>query len=181
MEALNSSWARVLIYAFSGLVLIWGLYHAGERAYEYMIVPDPDLATMLKSGSRQGAYEKISLREISSAYLFGRKPIKAVAPQQKQAPKTRLKLVLLGVIGTDNDDEGARAIIAERGKLSRSYAVGEKIRGTDAKVDSIKPREVLLERGGRLEKLEMNVPVLDFKKQKKMPTARFISADKDEN
>lgn len=100
---------------------------------------------------------------IVAAHLFGQ-PGREVQPVvQAPVPKTRLQLVLTGVVAA-RDPQLARAIIASGPAPARSYRVGDLIAQTDATVDEIRGDMVLLSRGGKQESLtlvraELNSPV----------------------
>ena len=94
-----------------------------------------------------------AIRQVASAHLFGEMQ-QAAVPQQTKAPKTKLNLVLRGVIAADPMTM-SHAIIA-RGKKGQEevYAVGEKMPG-GITIESIHPDHVVLNRGGRLETLQL--------------------------
>ncbi len=151
------------------------LYHAGERTYFYMIKPDK-LPRVSGADRLRPPSKKINLAVVRSAQLFGKKIVKAAPPPKKKVAKTRLNLKLHGVISASRPED-AKAIISGADKRSRSYSVGDKIRKTDAKIASIEKDKVFLERAGRLEKLELAVPVLDISQGQKLPTTPFIKAE----
>jgi general secretion pathway protein C len=94
-----------------------------------------------------------AIRQVASTHLFGEMQ-QAAAPQQTKAPKTKLNLVLRGVIAAD-PMKMSHAIIA-RGKKGQEevYAVGEKMPG-GITIESIHPDHVVLNRGGKLETLQL--------------------------
>ncbi len=173
MSQLQVGKTGLLLLAF--VALAGSLYHAVERGYFYLIKPDRPPAAAGMERLRP-ASSKISLASIRSAQLFGRKAAKAAPPPQQVVVKTRLKLTLNGVIWATRPED-AKAIISGANKRPRAYSVGDTIRQTDARIDSIERGRVVLERGGRLEKLELAVPVLDITRGQKMPTTRFIKAE----
>ncbi len=107
------------------------------------------------------------IKQIVAAHLFG------VAAQPKpvvqQAPETRLRLTLLGVVASNRDLRG-RAVIASDAAPDRSYAIGDRISGTDAKLHSIEKDRVIIERGKRLEKLSLDRPDIDSSKSSASPS-----------
>ncbi|RTZ61594.1 MAG: hypothetical protein DSZ32_01680 [Gammaproteobacteria bacterium] len=173
MSNLRVGKSGLLLLAF--VVLAGSIYHAAERGYFYLIKPDQPPGT---SGMEQlrPPSTKISLASIRSARLFGRKVVKAAPPPKQVVAKTRLKLTLNGIIWATRPED-AKAIISGANKRPRTYSVGDTIRQTDARIDSIERGKVVLERGGRLEKLELAVPVLDITQGQKMPTTPFIKAE----
>ena len=109
-----TSYKELLALAFCLLgifLLAWSLSGFAQR---YGVAPrfsqGPANAISGKSGGDAVTY---SIKEIVDAHLFG----KAEQKQQvvDQAPKTQLKLNLLGVLATDNSDY-ARALIQVQSK-----------------------------------------------------------------
>jgi general secretion pathway protein C len=94
-----------------------------------------------------------AIRQVANAHLFGEMASTAV-PQQTKAPETRLNLVLRGVIAAD-PMELSLAIIA-RGKNGKEevLSVGDKMPG-GITIESIHADHVILNRGGRLETLQL--------------------------
>lgn len=92
--------------------------------------------------------------QVAARHLFGiagaldAEPVKPV-----EAPDTRLRLTLRGVIAHDNAPS-ARAIIAAADGDENAYAVGQEVPG-GVTVSEIRADHVLLERGGRFEVLRM--------------------------
>lgn len=94
-------------------------------------------------------------QEVIAAHLFGRKRNEPIKPQPVEAPKTRLKLKLYGLVGSE-DLEYARAIIGVGDKrIARSYAVGDQISDTDATLHKVEPAQVFIDRSGNIESLPL--------------------------
>ena len=94
-----------------------------------------------------------AVRQVASAHLFGEMQSRAVT-RQKTAPKTRLNLVLRGVIAAD-PMALSHAIIA-RGKNGKEdvFAVGDKMPG-GVTIEEVHADHVILNRGGKLETLQL--------------------------
>ncbi|SEL57499.1 type II secretion system protein C (GspC) [Colwellia chukchiensis] len=97
----------------------------------------------------------ISVGAIQALNLFGRYNQKQ-APKVEQvviedAPETRLKLILSGVVAS-NDQATAGAIIESAGK-QETYSIGENIKGTRAVLESVYNDRVILKVSGRFETL----------------------------
>ncbi|MGD8976624.1 MAG: type II secretion system protein GspC [Gammaproteobacteria bacterium] len=92
---------------------------------------------------------------IVNAHLFGRfdtsAPVLDLDPVD--APDTRLNLELRGTIAADEADQ-ALAIIAERSREEKVYAVGDAVPG-GASLHSVYTDKVLLRRAGQLETLRL--------------------------
>ena len=95
------------------------------------------------------------LPRILNAKLFGAPAKAKPVVVQAVVPKTQLSLQLHGMVGSD-DPNLARALISIGGKLPRSFGVGEAITQTDATIHRIEKDQVLLDRGGQLERLTLN-------------------------
>ena len=100
------------------------------------------------------------LPRILNAKLFGAPPKAKPVIVQTVVPKTQLSLQLHGMVGSD-DPNLARALISIGGKLPRSFGVGEAITQTDATIHRIEKEQVLLDRGGQLERLTLNRKLLN--------------------
>ncbi len=139
------------------MILVWVLYAVGQRFIPALSSPG-DAAPVAAKPAAETPAEDYRLNQIIAAHLFG------VAPKQQpvvqQAPETRLRLTLLGVMASDLDDN-ARAVIASDAVPDRSYSIGDRIDGTDAKLYAIETDRVIIERGKRLEKLSLERPDLE--------------------
>ena len=94
----------------------------------------------------------LDVAAIIDSHLFGRSPMAAGASGEP-APRTHLPLVLTGVIAERNPHAGM-AILGPTAGAGRVYAIGDSIPG-GARLAAVLPREVLLERGGRLQSLAL--------------------------
>jgi type II secretion system protein C len=88
---------------------------------------------------------------VKRANLFGN----AAPAVLVNAPKTTLNLTLLGIFSS-NSPAYARAIIQAGRSSSKLYSVGDDIQGAGAKLEEIRPHEVLLNRSGAIESLPLN-------------------------
>ncbi|QKK10964.1 MAG: type II secretion system protein GspC [Pseudomonadota bacterium] len=93
--------------------------------------------------------------EVAGRHLFGIATAQqATAPVRPvQAPDTRLRLTLRGVVAHDNS-QLARAIVAAADGQENAYAIGQEIPG-GVTVSEIRADSILLERAGRFEVLRM--------------------------
>jgi general secretion pathway protein C len=93
------------------------------------------------------------IRRLTSAHLFGEtQSAAAVAPTS--APETRLNLVLRGVIASDPMARSSAIIAQGNGGKEDVYGVGDKLPG-GVSVSEVHAENVILERGGRLETLNL--------------------------
>lgn len=99
--------------------------------------------------------KSLDLSALRNLNLFGvftkAKPVERV--EVKDAPETKLNLVLVGTVATT--DETAAAIIAYNGK-QETYGIGDKITGTRAVLESVSTDRVLIKQSGRLETLMLD-------------------------
>lgn len=126
------------------------------------LTPSNSRPTSASSNSQGG----VDITQIQRLNLFG-EVNKVVAPKPVQetitdAPETSLNLVLAGVVSTSEEDQGT-AIIENRGKQA-TYAIGEKIDGTNATLAQVHSDRVIIKNGGRHETLMLDG--LDFTKRR---------------
>lgn len=114
-------------------------------------------------GSHVGMKSSISLDEtaqriakLPDQHLFGQSRILSNA----DLPITSLQLHLVGVIKAE-PEEFSRVIISEAGQPSKVYRVGD-VLSSGVKIHGITQDGVVLENGGRLEKLPLQRPPLLF-------------------
>ena len=142
--------------AIISLLLVIACAHAMARI-TWMFVPQGDTSVQQQNASRAPVVNRVnqgqSIRQVASAHLFGVME-SAASPKQTIAPKTRLNLVLRGVIAAEPMSL-SHAIIAQ-GKNGKEdvYAVGDKMPGGII-IEEVHPDHVVLNRGGRLESLEL--------------------------
>lgn len=95
--------------------------------------------------------QNYNISELINAHLFGEPPKQEVV-QITEAPETKLRLNLLGMIAS-NDHQYARALISVNSNKLNAYKVGDPIEGTDATVYAVEENRVLLDRKGVMESL----------------------------
>jgi general secretion pathway protein C len=93
------------------------------------------------------------IRRLTSAHLFGETQ-SAAAAAPTSAPETRLNLVLRGVIASDPMARSSAIIAQGNGGKEDVYGVGDKLPG-GVSVSEVHAENVILERGGRLETLNL--------------------------
>ncbi len=119
----------------------------------------------------------IDLESIQKANLFGQyqadaKPI--AQPVVKDAPKTRLNMVLVGAVASNNP-ERSLAVIANRGQQA-TYGVGERIEGTRASVKAVLIDRIIIENGGRDETLMLEG--IEYKRLEVEPPSKKPSSSR---
>jgi len=76
-------------------------------------------------------------------------------PKKVVTKKTSLNLKLEGIVSADSEDI-SRALIRSQQQNTISYKVGDSIKGTNAKLDSVEAYRVIIDRAGVLESLELD-------------------------
>lgn len=114
--------------------------------------------TVWRANSPQGSLstndQPSDISEILNANLFGlysEKVIPIEKPIVKDAPKTKLNLVLVGAVSS-SDNVNSLAVIANRGSQA-TYGIGERIEGTQVKLKAVFIDRVIIDNTGRDETL----------------------------
>ncbi|PMG05781.1 type II secretion system protein GspC [Vibrio breoganii] len=104
-------------------------------------------------GTNTGQQQGADIAPLLNANLFGEESEEApaVVEQVVDAPKTRLNLVLVGVVASSNQ-KSSLAVIANRGNQD-TYGIGETIDGTRAQLRNVLKDRVIIENQGRNETL----------------------------
>jgi len=143
-----------------GLVLIaaWVL-----AKITWQSIPAPTVATISSSTpvAAVNASQPVTVlvQDLTRYALFGQfnptpttqAPVAVVV----EAPKTQLNVKLTGLVSTPGRPEAGSAIIEQRG-AEATYAVGDVIEGTRAKLHQVLDDRVLLELNGRFETLMLD-------------------------
>ncbi|MEC7939695.1 MAG: type II secretion system protein GspC [Pseudomonadota bacterium] len=148
----------VLIAASAWIVgqLVWFV-----EPVEQTIVPWQ--AMVSSTATSQSTLDMSSLQQ---SHMFGTynpnkpKPVVVEQPLVKDAPKTRLNLVLVGVVASSNP-ELSLAVIANRGKQA-TYGSNEQIEGTKAQLKTVLADRVIIDNSGRDETLMLEG--IDYKR-----------------
>ena len=142
--------------AIISLLLVIAIAHAMAKI-TWMFLPESEAAMQRTNIARTPVISQPNqaqaIRQVASAHLFGEMQSSAV-PRQQTAPKTRLNLVLRGVIAAD-PMALSHAIIA-RGKNGKEevFAVGDKMPG-GVIIEEVHADHVILNRSGKLETLQL--------------------------
>jgi len=128
--------------------LTWDVLSPEEESGEAAVVPAN--APVQANPDRQ-LINQLPGWHLMGVVARGSAPVTTSAPVD--APETSLKLVLKGVFSSD-DQDNARAIIADPRGKEEQYSVGDKLPG-NAELSEVHPRKVILKRGGRYETLTL--------------------------
>ena len=137
------------------LLCVW-LANISAKAFWMLVSPEPlpRVASETAFGQNQTANGSSPTYRMVSELLFGEAPKQQVVIEEQvvDAPKTRLRLRLLGVF-VGQSPEGSTAIIAEQGKPnSEFYRVGDTVQN-GVSLEQVHSDRVILNRSGRLEAL----------------------------
>ena len=167
-----ASQARLISFGLLGLALLilgWALYGTVQTVLFHSSLrtaPPPQQAAARVKPVTSG----YKVKQIVNAHLFGRAQARETTSRVTQAPQTKLRLALLGVVAS-NKPEFARAVIGVNAASGKNYAVGDKIAGTDATLHAVEKSRVILDRNGQYESLKMIREVLDDKTPRQMARA----------
>lgn len=160
MELLNTisnsrTWNRhgvKLAWALAGLCLLLVLASIAWDARSQSKIKSANYAKQNTAPIRQRQTETYRVNTITGANLFGDA---SPAPVQQVVRPTNLNLKLQGILWA-TDEKIARVIITSGSKKAELYAVGEEIKGSGASVQEIRSNEVILDRNGAAESLELS-------------------------
>mgnify|MGYP000408280776 FL=1 len=144
--------------AISGLLLIYIAFVVAKITW--LVVPQQQLATDATynkhtiAKSRTG--QSFNISAVQSLNLFGQYNAQQqeVVEEVIDAPETRLKLTLSGLVASDSV-ETAAAIIEYQSK-QETYGIGEIIKGTRASLEQVLIDRVIIKQSGRLETLMLD-------------------------
>lgn len=129
----------------------------------WRLIPEPQsstnsaVQTTQRSHSSSNSESRINLSQLKSLNLFGDLSSKEEAPVKQEiteAPETRLKLTLTGVVKTNEPGVGT-AIIENRG-LQNTYGIDDEIDGTNASLQEVFADRVIIKNGPRRETLMLD-------------------------
>ncbi|WP_114327207.1 type II secretion system protein GspC [Candidatus Colwellia aromaticivorans] len=165
--------------AISLLLLIYIAFLAAKITW--LLVPQAPITSTstLSAGVKQTSStgQHFNLSALQSLNLFGQynEQVKEVVQQITDAPVTRLKLTLSGLVASDKT-ETAAAIIEYQGK-QETYGIGDVILGTRASLEQVLIDRVIIKQLGRLETLmldgaDYNQPAQNIANKKETINAR---------
>ncbi len=135
----------VIAIGYTLATLSWQVYQSQQP-------PETPVAANNSNNVKITRQAKQDVRQITTAWLFGKAQNTVAAPVQENAPVSKLNLVLRGVLAAD-PQELALAIIANgKGGKEEIYAVGDTIQ-RGVKLSEIHPDHVIISRNGLAEKL----------------------------
>lgn len=156
-----------LLLLVSGLGLtVWAGWGFVDRHYPNLLGRHASSeGTVVKPVSRATRSTDYNVNKIVAAHLFGKADEVAVVQKTIVAPETKLKLKLIGVMASEDQDL-ARAMIEVSSKGTKTYAIGDSIDGTDAQLHLVESEKVILDRKGNLESLAMGLERAELNRSK---------------
>ncbi len=161
---LTSLWKKVPQPQLARLLLIVLLLYITYSLAQitWLFLPDAKQNSVttrnIIASQNSASTNTVKLDEIMKLNLFGAynqkqvdaKPVKKI----ESAPMTRLKLVLTGLVAS-NEPSTAAAIIESKGK-QETYGIDDKIEGTRAVLKQVQIDRVIIESSGRMETLMLD-------------------------
>lgn len=106
---------------------------------------------------------------IADMHIFGDATVAVVeVPKELDAPTTRLRLALLGVMAA-SIAENSSAIIAPKGGAGKNYRIGDVVQGR-TKLAAVQQDQVILDSNGKLEALKFELAGKQGIQQSSKPT-----------
>ena len=154
----SASWL-CLLFSMIALVVV------AREVYTQHFIPESVQRFSFSSVGSVVTRDNVNLAEVARQHIFGVvPPVKKKVvekPKVVEAPKTRLKLSLTGIIAGGTADENRAMIEIKRGNTS-VVKVGEVIGKTRAKLTAVYSDHILIEHRGKTEKLELVRPELSL-------------------
>lgn len=148
----QSKLAKRITMLVVALFTLYLSYLCAQLIWVGLESPQRELPQSFANSANSGASSKRVQRSVERYHLFGEAGKAVVVSEKpKDAPKTRLRLTLKGVF-TAQDVSESGAIIAETGKSSEYYRIGEELPG-NVRLAEVYPDHVLLDRAGNYESL----------------------------
>ena len=158
VRLMQSPLMRRIILGVNVLLVIWIASQLAALTWGVLAPAEDATPAVVETAAApvQRNEELELVREIPGWHLMGvvsqqAAPVAAAVPIE--APDTRLKLVLHGVLASD-DAQHARAIIADPRGKEEQYAIGDSLPG-NAELSEVHPDRVILKRNGRYETLRL--------------------------
>ncbi len=143
----NILFKNMIVLITIGLLLLLIVYN-GVKFYQLQTEPFIGSQVSAEQSVISQSKKNISPQTIIRWHLFGKETVKQV-----QAPKTTLRLKLIGIISSTNDNQ-ARVIIEDSSRKQLFYKVGDKIKN-NVTVKSIHPNHIVIMHNSREEIVQL--------------------------
>ncbi|WP_438273198.1 type II secretion system protein GspC [Vibrio aestuarianus] len=170
-------WQKQISFALTLLLLILSAWIMGKMVW-LLQQNTFDVAPWVptSSSSTTATQQSLDLSSLQQGDLFGRyseEKAEVVQTVIKDAPKTSLSLLLVGVVAS-NEPIRSLAVIANRGSQA-TYGVNEVIEGTRAKLKAVLVDRVIIDNSGRDETLMLDG--VDYHKPSVQVPERVIASN----
>lgn len=159
-------WQRIsLVLAKS----IFTLLLASQLAVLTWMVLSPATLKLMEpsQGNKKSAQQ--GQGSIADWHIFGNAAVETIEiPKEVNAPKTRLRLELLGVMAASQAEKSS-AIIAPKGGAGENYRVGDIVQGR-TKLAAVHSDKVILDSNGKLETLKFDLTRKQSLRRSSKPT-----------
>jgi general secretion pathway protein C len=146
-------WQRLSLIAGK---LVFSILLASQLATFTWMIISPKTLVLAEPTRAKGAANIAEGQSIADWHVFGDAAVEVVAiPKEVDAPKTRLRLELLGVMAASKA-ENSSAIIAPKGGAGENYRIGEVVQGR-TKLAAVHQDKVILDSNGKLETLKFDL------------------------
>ena len=175
-KLLKSSW---LIRLVNALLVLWLVWLVADAAWQHF-QPDPEPEVTVAAPSKVATPQKLPTDQMDDWHLFGSvdKQEKTPVKRMLNAPETKLKLSLKGIVATDDHLDGY-AIIQKPGSEELHFKVKDSVFGL-ATLEEIYVDRVILLRGERYETLRLPIEFLSgdpFLERQRKKEAKRIASD----
>lgn len=144
---------RISPFALAVVVFLWAVYDGARHVFPEWRSDSTGTTAEDTQATVADAELSYDIPGIIEAHLFG-VALEKSEPNVANAPETKLRLNLMGLIASANGTL-ARAMIAVDGSTVKPYSVGQTIEGTEASVHAVEKARVLLERSNAIESLSL--------------------------
>ncbi|EJL6842018.1 type II secretion system protein GspC [Vibrio cholerae] len=149
-------WQKPISEGLTLLLLVASAWTLGKMVWVVSTEQTPVPTWSPTLSGLKAERQPLDISVLQKGELFGvfTEPKEAPVVEQPvvvDAPKTRLSLVLSGVVAS-NDVQKSLAVIANRG-VQATYGINEVIEGTQAKLKAVMPDRVIISNSGRDETL----------------------------
>lgn len=170
-------WQKQISFVLTLLLLILSAWIMGKMVW-LLQQNTFDVAPWVptSSSSTTATQQSLDLSSLQQGDLFGRyseEKAEVVQTVVKDAPKTSLSLLLVGVVAS-NEPSRSLAVIANRG-IQATYGVNEVIEGTRAKLKAVLVDRVIIDNSGRDETLMLDG--VDYHKPSVQVPERVIASN----
>ncbi|MEH6449925.1 MAG: type II secretion system protein N [Oleispira sp.] len=136
--------------------LIFSVLIASQLAIFTWMILSPKTLVLSEPSRAKGSAAIAQNNSIADLHIFGDAAVELTeVPQEVNAPKTRLRLELLGVMAA-SIAENSSAIIAPKGGAGENYRVGDVVQGR-TKLAAVHQDKVILDSNGKLETLKFDL------------------------